>query len=151
MAQIRDDSHLPSLRNLRTDLVVDISKDGFARRTYLCIVQRTLHFGKSLTEHVEVEFKHFQVGGCYLFLVGILLFELFQFEAGRIVAQFGLAYLIGRTGSKTVEVLFVAKLHLHPRQFHFRHFDLHGHITQFGLAVHLRLIELITFHLLFIQ
>ena len=133
------------------DLVVDVSKDGFARRTNLGIVQGTLHFGKSFTEHIEIEFKNLQVSGCYLLFVGVLLFKLFQFKAGSIVAQFGLAHLVGRTGSKAVQILFIAKFHFHPGKFHFRHFDLHRHIAQFGLAVHFCLIELITFHFFFVQ
>ena len=151
MAQVGNNGYLSALRNLGADLVVDVSKDGFARRTNLGIVQGTLHFGKSFTEHIEIEFKNLQVSGCYLLFVGILLFKLFQFKAGSIVAQFGLAHLVGRTGSKAVQILFIAKFHFHPGKFHFRHFDLHRHIAQFGLAVHFCLIELITFHFFFVQ
>ena len=134
-----------------TNLIVDISKDSLPGRTHLRIVERTFGFGQCLLEHAEIQFLYLVFRSQHFLLVGILLLQLLVFQLCHVVAQFGLAHLIGSTRTETVEVLLVAQLHLHAVQLHGGDFDFHLQVGQLGLVVKFQLFQLVAAHLLFVQ
>ena len=151
MAQIGNHRNLFALRYLCAHLSVHISQDGLAGRTYLCIVQGTLHFGQAFGENVEFKFLDFQVGCFHFLFVLVLLAELFQFQFTFVVGQFGLTHLVGCTRTDAVQIAFVAQFHLLAAQLHGTDFYIHGQVAEVSLVVHLQLFQLVALHLLFIQ
>ena len=139
------------MRNLSTDLIINVGKNRFTRRPNLGIVQCTLHFGKTFTEDIEIQFLHFQFGSCYFFFVLILLLELFVFQLCYVIAQFCLTHFICCSRSQTVQIVFVPKFHFHAAQFHGRDLNLHRHIGKFRLIIDAKLIQLIAAHLFFVK
>ena len=83
-----------------TDLIINISKNSFAWRTDLGIIQCPLHFGQTLCEDIKFQFFHFKVGCLDFFFICILLAELFQFQFSRIKVQLCLTHLIRSTEPK---------------------------------------------------
>ena len=107
MAQIGDNSHLLSLRNLCTNLIIDIGKDGLTGRTDLRVFKGTFHFRQAFAEDIEIKFLHFQFGCGYFLLVFVLLLKLLVFKLGDIIAQFRLTYLVRSSGSEAVQVVLI--------------------------------------------
>ena len=150
MAKIRNHGKLASLRNLCTDLVINIGKDSFARRTNLCIIQRSLHLGKTFAEDAEIQLLNFIFGSKHFFLIIILLFQLFVFQLGYVIAKFCLAHFIRSSRTQAIKILLITQLHFLAIQLHGGNLNLHRQVVQFGLVVHAQLIQFVAAHLLFV-
>ena len=151
VAQIGDDGNLRTLRHLRANLVIDVSKDGLTWRTDLRVVQRTFGFGQRLAENAEIQFLHLVFRIQHFFLVGILLLQLFVFQLGHIIAQLRLTHFIGSAGAEAVEVLLIAQLHLFAVQLHGRNLYLHLQVIQLGHVLQFELFQLVAAHLFLVQ
>ena len=131
MREVGDDRHPVALRHLRTDLIVHIGQDRFARRTNLCILQDPFGFRQTLAEDVQLKRLHLIIGFRQRLLIRILLLILFQLQEAHVVIQLHLTHLVGRTCAKAIEITLVAQLYLLAVQLHARDLQLHLHLREF--------------------
>ena len=101
-------------------------------------------------EDAEIQLLNFIFGSKHFFLIIILLFQLFVFQLGYVIAKFCLAHFIRSSRTQAIKILLITQLHFLAIQLHGGNLNLHRQVVQFGLVVHAQLIQFVAAHLLFV-